>query len=276
MKLSSFNEMTKWSNLARLASGNLPKLTIVAPFIAFIIFHNEPLQPFLALSDERHSSPVIEYLALARFDIFYLGLVIVGSGVALFTLFCPRQITGYRGYEEFIASKEKTKTMNGIAGSLRLTIGEFLADARESDEMRDETGGSLKYPRRFREGLISLVRSGVRGTETGEAHATAGNIARDGDAEILDVLRRLSDESVEDTAFRGSFYDGLDPLSIDVFRLEYLKADYSKPSARTISFWLITIGTLVVLLPTLITTILVLSDLFSVSIEPVVPDSGGE
>ena len=275
MKLSSFNEMTKWSNLARLASGNLPKLTIIAPFIAFIIFHNEPLQPFLALSDERHSSPVIEYLSRARFDIFYLGLVIVGTGVALFTLFCPRQITGYRGYEEFITFKESTKTTNGIAGSLRLTIGDFLQDARDTDEMRDETGGSLKYPRRFREGLISLVRAGARGTETGDASASAGNIARDGDVEVLDVLKRLSDDSVEDNDFRGRFFDGLAPLSIDVFRLEYLKADYSKPSARTFAFWLIAIGTLVVLIPTLITTILVLSDLFSVSTEPVLPDGTG-
>lgn len=275
MKLSSFNEMTKWSNLARLASGNLPKLTIIAPFIAFIIFHNEPLQPFLALSDERHSSAVIEYLSRARFDIFYLGLVIVGTGVALFTLFCPRQITGYRGYEEFITFKESTKTTNGIAGSLRLTIGDFLQDARDTDEMRDETGGSLKYPRRFREGLISLVRAGARGTETGDASASAGNIARDGDVEVLDVLKRLSDDSVEDNDFRGRFFDGLAPLSIDVFRLEYLKADYSKPSARTLAFWLIAIGTLVVLIPTLITTILVLSDLFSVSTEPVLPDGTG-
>ena len=276
MKLSSFNEMTKWSNLARLASGNVPKLTIVAPFIAFIIFHNEPLQPFLALSDERHPSPVIEYLSRARFDIFYLGLVIVGAGVALFTLFCPRQITGYRGYEEFITFKESTKTTNGVAGSLRLTIGDFLQDARDTDEMRDETGGSLKYPRRFREGLISIARAGARATETGDASASAGNIARDGDAEIHDVLKRLNDDCVEKTDFKSRFYDGLAPLSIDVFRLEYLKADYSKPSARTISFWLIAIGTLVVLIPTLITTILVLSDLFSVSVEPALPDGGSE
>lgn len=276
MKLSSFNEMTKWSNLARLASGNLPKMTIVAPFIAFIIFHNEPLQPFLSLSDERHSSPVIEYLARARFDIFYVGLVIVGAGVALFTLFCPRQITGYRGYEEFITFKESTKTANGLAGSLRLTIGEFLQDARDSDEMRDETGGSLKYPRRFREGLISLVRAGARATETGDVHPSAGNIARDGDVEILDVLKSLSDDSIDESGLKGRFYDGLAPLSIDVFRLEYLKADYSKPSARTIAFWLIAIGTLVVLIPTLITTILVMSDLFSMSAEPVLPDGGGE
>lgn len=266
MRLSSFNEMTKWSNLARLASGNLPKLTIVAPFIAFIIFHNEPLQPFLSLSDARHSSPVIEYLARARFDIFYLGLVIVGAGVALFTLFCPRQITGYRGYEDFINFKESTKTTNGVAGSLRLTVEEFLYDARGKDEVRDEVGGSLKYPRRFREGLISLVRAAARATSADGNVRSAGNIAREGDADVLDVLKRISDSSVDASGFKSSFYDSLGPLSIDVFRLEYLKADYSKPSARAFSFWMIVIGTAVVLIPTLITTILVLSDLSTVSL----------
>jgi hypothetical protein len=259
--------MTRWSNLARLASGNLPKLTIVAPFIAFIIFHNEPLQPFLSLSEERHSSPVIEYLARARFDIFYLGLVIVGSGVALFTLFSPRQITGYRGYEDFINFKEATKTTNGVAGSLRLTIRDFLRDARESDEVRDETGGSLKYPQRFREGLVSLVRTGTRATTGDEVVFSAGNIAREGDPELRNVLRELNDDSVDASGFKSKFYDGIGQLSIDVFRLEYLKADYSKPSARAISFWLILIGTVVVLIPTLITTILVFSDFFAVTSE---------
>lgn len=266
--------MTKWSNLARLASGNLPKLTIAAPFIAFIIFHNEPLQPFLSLSEERHSSPVIEYLSRARFDIFYLGLVIVGSGVALFTLSCPRQITGYRSYEDFITRKEATKTINGVAGSLRLTIADFLRDARDNDEVRDETGGSLKYPRRFREGLISLVRTGTRADVSDDNVLSAGNIAREGDPEIRDVLKKLDDDTVDASGFRSKFYDGLDPLSIDVFRLEYLKADYSKPSARAVSFWLIVIGTVVVLIPTLITTILVFSDLSAVNSEQALFEDG--
>lgn len=265
MRLSSFNEMTKWSNLARLASGNLPKLTIAAPFIAFIIFHNEPLQPFLSLSEERHSSPTVELLSRARFDIFYLGLVIVGSGVALFTLFCPRQITAYRGYEDFISSKEATKTTNGVAGSLKLSIADFLRDARDTDEVRDETGGSLKYPRRFREGLISLVRSGSRAAMADETTLSAGNIVRDSDPEVREVLRQLDDGGVDQSGLKSKFYDNLHLLSIDVFRLEYLKADYSKPSARAASFWLIVIGTIVVLIPTVITTILVISDLFSVT-----------
>ncbi|MXQ07226.1 hypothetical protein GQ651_05145 [Alphaproteobacteria bacterium GH1-50] len=274
MRLSNFNELTKWSNLARLASGNLPKLTIAAPFIAFIIFHNEPLQPFLSLSEERHSSPTVELLSRARFDIFYLGLVIVGSGVALFTLFCPRQITAYRGYEDFISSKEATKTANGIAGSLRFSIADFLRDARDTDEVRDEAGGSLKYPRRFREGLISLVRSGSRAALTDEQMASAGNIARDSDPEVREVLRQLDDSGPDPSGFKSKFYDNLHLLSIDVFRLEYLKADYSKPSARAATFWLIVMGTTVVLIPTVITTILVISDLFSVTTQQPFFDDG--
>ena len=68
-----------------------------------------------------------------------------------------------------ISSKEATKTTNGVAGSLRLSIVDFLRDARDNDEVRDEAGGSLKYPRRFREGLISLVRSGSRAAMADDA-----------------------------------------------------------------------------------------------------------
>jgi hypothetical protein len=263
MRLSNFNEMTKWSNLARLASGNLPKLTIIAPFLAFIIFHNEPLQPILKLSDTRHPNVLIEYLARARFDIFYLGLVIIGSGVAQFTLFCPRQITGYDGYEGYITFKEKTKTANGIAGSLKLTIAGFMKANQDADEMRDEDGGSLRYPRRFREGLISLVRAAARVANSSESVGT-GHVQLESDTDLHQVLKSLDTNSSEEAKVRFKIFDSLGPFSIDVFRIEYLTADYSRPGARTLAFCLIAFGTAIVLIPTLITTFLVISDLFTV------------
>ena len=104
--MSNFNEMTRWSNLARLAGGRTAKLTIAAPFAAFIILHNEPLQPFLEMSENWHPNPVLESLALAHFDIFYLGLVVIGIAVALFSLFSPLEIRSHDGYDGFISLKE--------------------------------------------------------------------------------------------------------------------------------------------------------------------------
>jgi hypothetical protein len=111
------------------------------------------------------------------------------------------------------------------------------------------------------------LRGWHRATSAEVGIHSAGNIVGEGDRDVRDVLRKLDDDSVDTSGFWSRFYDGLHPLSIDVFRLEFLKADYSQPSARAISFWLIVIGTAVVLIPTLITSILVFSDLFGVTTE---------
>ena len=104
--------------------------------------------------------------------------------------------------------------------------------------------------------------------------ATAREQTRDYLLALRAHMKKAVDDGVDVSGFRSSFYDGLPPLSIDVFRLEFLKADYSKPSARAISFWLIVIGTAVVLIPTLITSILVFSDLFGVTTEQALFEDG--
>lgn len=250
MRSSRINELTKWSNLARLASGNLPKLTIVAPFIAFIILHNEPLQPVLELSESRHSNQVVEFFALARFDIFYLGLIIIGAAVGIFTVFCPRQITGYGSYEDFVQIKERTKTSNGVAGSLRLTLESFVAENQSGDADLDETGTSRRFPRRFREGLAALLAT------TAERHSAEGE-----EAEALELLQVLHRRDPNERHLWRPIYGRLGDQSIDIYRLEYVMADYSMPTLRASIFWLLIFGTAVVLVPTFITTYLVLSDL---------------
>jgi hypothetical protein len=115
--MSQFNELIRWSNLARLAGGRTAKLTIAAPFAAFIILHNEPLQPVLRMSESWHPNPLIESLALARFDIFYLGLVVIGIAVAMFSLFSPFQITSQNGYEGSLGSKKAPKPAMGLQGA---------------------------------------------------------------------------------------------------------------------------------------------------------------
>lgn len=260
--MSGFNEITRWSNLARLAGGRLPKLTIIAPFVAFIILHNEPLQPFLEMSENWHPSPVVEKLALARFDIFYLGLVIVGIAVSLFSLFSPSQVTSHGGYDGFIEFKERTKTNNGVEGSLRLTLDEFARYSKRTELDFDARERRYRFPRRFREGLWSLVRalSGAVG-DSGEA---ADQKHKSDPKSILSGLLATGLE-------RASTWDALHSVlpyhSIDVFRLEFIRADYSSPVTRSVVFWLLILGIFVVLVPTVITTYLVISDLFRVITE---------
>ena len=254
--MSKFNEITRWSNLARLAGGRTAKLTIAAPFAAFVILHNEPLQPFLRMSDNWHPNPLIESLALARFDIFYLGLVVIGIAVAMFSLFSPFQITSHNGYEGFIGLKESTKTDNGVAGSLRLTLEEYAKSSEKISLAVDAQERRFRFPQRFREGLWSLLVSLARS----EAAQTA-DVAGKNSSSPKEILAGLVGEGSE----RAEWWDRLHHLfpaySIDIFRLEFIHADYASPLMRAVVFWILILGIFIVFVPTLITTYLVLSDL---------------
>lgn len=235
-------------------------MTIAAPFVAFIILHNEPLQPFLALAENRHPMPLIEFLALARFDIFYLGLVVIGMGVGAFTLFSPAQTSKNGGYEEYVLFKERTKTQNGVAGSLRLTLDTFLADTKVGAIKLDDYGGTARFPRRFREGLHSLLEI----TERELSGNDVVGLETDNKA-TEELLVALQNRGANDRRVWQQAYRQIINHSVDVFRLEYLCADYSSPRVRAAIFWTLIVGTMIVLLPTLITTFLVVTDLIAVT-----------
>ena len=257
-RMIHFNEITRWSGLARLADGRLPKLTIAAPFLAFIILHNEPLQPFLQLSENRHPSPLIEALALARFDIFYLGLVIIGMAVALFAIFSPAQITSQDDYDGFIEFKERTKTDNGVVGSLRLTLEEFKARTAHPDLSLDPKTSRRLFPRRFREGLGGIMRS-----LSGRSHSSGAEHASEQSSPET-LLHALMDDAAGRNGTWDSIRLELQPHSIDVFRLEFIRADYASPATRALVFWLLIVGVIIAFIPTVITTYLVITDLFQV------------
>lgn len=257
MRASGFNELTKWSNLARLASGNLPKLTIIAPFVAFIILHNEPLQPVLELSKSRHSSPLVDYLALARFDIFYLGLIVIGLGVGLFTIFSPKQITTYRNYEAFLDAKLRTQSSNAVIGSLRLSLERFMASFKGGEARMGLMHTSVGFPRRFQESLAALLENVLPSDEL-RAHGLVGD---DHAPEVARLFQILHERQPDRRDVWQSVFAAMPENSIDVYRLEYLIADYSKPALRKTVFYFLGLGMAVMLVPTVITTFLVLSDL---------------
>jgi hypothetical protein len=254
--MSQFNELIRWSNLARLAGGRTAKLTIAAPFAAFIILHNEPLQPVLRMSESWHPNPLIESLALARFDIFYLGLVVIGIAVAMFCLFSPLQITSQNGDEGFIGLKESTKTGNGVAGSLRLTLEDYAKSSAKMNLAVDAQERRFRFPKRFREGLWSLLVSLAR--SEAEQNTGAGG---ESSSSPKDILAGLTVEGSERAVWWDRLHHLFPAYSIDIFRLEFIHADYASPVTRAVVFWFLILGIFIVFIPTLITTYLVLSDL---------------
>ncbi|WP_141138300.1 hypothetical protein [Boseongicola aestuarii] len=235
----------------------MPKLTIVAPFVAFIILHNEPLQPVLELSDNRHSNPVIDYLALARFDIFYLGLIIIGLGVGLFSLFSPKQVTGYRSYDAFLEAKLRSQSPNSVIGSLRLSLEKFLAASREEPALVDPHGHKASFPRRFNESMAALLENALSREELSEHQ-----LLKDNDEPAIDrILQIMHHREPSQRSIWKHLFAAMPQNAVDIYRIEYLVADYSRPAMRLSVFCFLGIGICVMLVPTIITTFLVIDDL---------------
>ena len=158
--------------------------------------------------------------------------------------------------------KERTKTNNGVAGSLRLTLDEFARYSKRTELDFDARERRYRFPRRFREGLWSLVRA-LSGA-VGDSDEAADQKQK---SDPKSILSGLLATGLERAATWDALHTVLPYHSIDVFRLEFIRADYSSPVTRSVVFWLLILGIFVVLVPTVITTYLVISDLFRVITE---------
>lgn len=265
---SFLNEATRWSNLSKFASSDLAKLTIAAPFIAFIVLLNEPVRSFLRLTPESPGLTILDLLAAKRFEIFYLGLITVGAAVGLFAILAPRQITSTSDYRDFIKFREETKTVNDVASSLEATIDDFMSGTSREEQSPFFGPSPARFPGNFRSNLFRLVESEFRKLlpdirsesfpEDGAHFFTGtGYVSIEVVLECLHLRRRF------EWNLWGPFYEKVFYVSRDVFQLEYLRVDYSHPRVRTLVFFLLLLGVTVILFPTAITTILVFASLFS-------------
>lgn len=71
------------------------------------------------------------------------------------------------------------------------------------------------------------------------------------------LLDCLSSRRQFEHPFWKAYYDNSVGSSIDVFRIEYIRKDFSKPALRLFVFFLLVAGIATVLVPTAVTTILV-------------------
>lgn len=260
--MGSFNETTRWSRLARLGNSPLARLTIVTPFLGFVIFLNTGLDDYLELGPTVLSDSWLNYFADRRVELLYVGLTILGAATGLFAFFAPDTIKSSLQYSDFIQFKENTKTSNAVVGSFEKTIdtvaGRLLHQA--ADSFWDIPTGA-DFPESVLQSLDRLVISVFEGG----AEASLLNATElEADQELLPEYYTVQGWPNIDPIFESlvarrrvdqyiwkSIFAGLPEFSIDVFRLEYLIKDYSQPFLRGFVFSAFFLGSFVALVPTL-------------------------
>lgn len=266
------NEASRWSRLARIGNSNLAKLTILTPFLGFLVFLNLSLDNYIILGPTELSEGWLKYLSDRRIEILYVGLTILGSAIGLYSITSPEVIRESKRYSDFIAFKEDTKTRNAVEGSLEATLGFCWSLKKEENDSFHDIPRDRRFPEKIHDSIFRLVNEVYGQSEevyirpnSVEQHPVEIDVDSapqyvmyngmpDVDAILECVVMR---RRLEFAMWKGFFYTS-EAFSIDVFRLEYLIKDYSKPRSRILVFALITFGTIVTLIPTVISIFMVL------------------
>lgn len=282
------SEATKWSNLRSVGTSGFSKATLFVPVLGFAVVYNVQLNEVFDLqSRESQCWPSISsHLLSIRTDILYLGLVIFGTAIGLFQIFCPNFIKLSSSGGDY-AAKCLEKSSNFDTMNAAISISElFKSRARFAIGLRYRVKG-INHRRDFESVLLgnrfSLLPGHVLNRKLyvcsliyNESLRLNDNIFSE-EAKIL-VRKNLNAAPRNKISNVGStFQDYLNigkiirqqsvahglinlggPFSQDLYSLRYEMYDREKPGFRLLIMAMYGIGACITLFPTLLTVLYVI------------------
>ena len=266
--MNNLNEAIRWSRLARFGKSNLARLTIVAPFLGFLVFLNTGLENYISLGPVELSEGLLKYLADRRVEILYIGLSLLGAATGIFSLLAPDTIKSSEQYSDFIQFKESTKTDNAVIGSLEETIEACETRRIEFVESFHDIPETWNFPAKIKSSIYRLIIEVFEKSDDWINHSPIEQSKKEDDngssfymfnglPDIDPIFDCVANQRRVELAIWKSFFATSPDFSIDVFRLEYLIKDYSNPRLRCFVFALLTVGSAISLLPTMVSVWLV-------------------
>src|SRR6202040_558575 len=117
----------KWHALRGLGQSRIVSLTIIAPFLRYLIIFNQNIIAYFELSagaigTRSGASNMVEE-NFSRLRQIYLGLTTLGVASILFKSFCPPEILNYKDEHDFIQAE-----LNVVTGRRYFTYQSRLRD----------------------------------------------------------------------------------------------------------------------------------------------------
>ncbi len=124
---------TRWSVLKNFTKFRAAQLTVLAPFVGYLIVFNADLRSYLNLDlPENADAELVDWLRIQSLTFLYFGLVLYGAATTIFSACCPNKIKQNNNIIEYIQKMEVVKTPNLVRRRLSYTVYRFLE--RNSDE----------------------------------------------------------------------------------------------------------------------------------------------
>lgn len=258
-----------WSSLSSIGNSRLAQLTIVMPFVGYLIVFNISIADFITtIIPEALSQQADDFwtsLYSRKLYFLYFGLLLFGSGVALFNIAAPSQIRRFPVVERYIAAMNGIKTPNLVIGSFENIIGRYFANLRGEEQSPMFEAKRIAFPDDLNSELHRFIEQIFLATEfSDEEYAPAedrlgscfwtgsGYLMTD---KVLDVA--YSGRRVE-RVLQTALLEEAVKRPTDVFYLEHRALDHCRASLRMLVFILYALGSTLLIFPSILTSIIVL------------------
>lgn len=276
--LSDLTDRITWQTLGFIGRSFVGRLTIFAPFVGYLIIFNPSFEEFFAStvpqSAEHHWGTVYSIHEL-RLYFLYFGLIFLGCGIILFNLFAPASVRHFPFESGYIEEMESVKSDSLVKSRLDSIILSFLTYNRGEQRSPFFSEQHLSFPGRpafflhdlIAEILFSMPKEDMPRPSTSEPLGTlfqsSPHVITSGDSFITtdEVMTRMFESGITaEQSYYRNFRHYAVPFSKQIFFVDYVAANYSSHIARCFTFLLYIVGFILLALPTLTTSLLILSD----------------
>lgn len=268
------NQFIPWSSIASIGSSAPARLTALAPLIGYLIIYNQFIAEFFFLSNIGPASDlprlsVFDLLRDLKLTFLYFGLVFFGIGAILFLFFAPKSIRKYKTPEEFVLAMGAAQTEWLIVDNLSRVGGSAWGGDWINDP--DSYGKtSLSFTEDTLYQLDAILEHACHKAftykgkpsepardelDTGFYNAS-GNVMT---SRVLECI--LSKRRVDRTLWHNAIGAIVDDRARDVLYMAYSFDEWSKFGARLSCSIMFALGGLFLSVPTLITSVEVVSQI---------------
>lgn len=243
-----------WSSLRTLGQSPLMKLTILAPFLGWIVLFNDQVIQFLSVSPEvidnwltgKEVSQNAKPFTVGRLIYAYMGLSILGLAAGAFSLMCPEEIKRSASRREFRAEGQNSTATQAMI--LLQQAAESHLFAVTSRRVRTK----FAYPKELifhwnmlcDQMVLQIDASFAGGRRTADAGLRERVPGRERGEQVSIIVLRA------DTELAREFKDKALAFCGDLLDLRFEARDHSNPAARAAIFIGYALGFTILLIPT--------------------------
>lgn len=270
--------LPRWDALATLGRSRLLALTMITPFIGWLILFNQHLVDLLTLSPtlltrwtgQTETTEMARGFTLGRLEITYFGLSALGVAAFVFNLACPGSIRKHDSVADFVEAQGSMMTRTRRLLTFRDLARVYLARFEDGEIRKHTLLGLAGYPRGLAAHMEGTILRVAREAFSHEMSVLGsdppGSQRRRSVSEQFVGRTAISDETGT-LSMRGvaGFLSGTTPeqgilemfdakgegTERDLIMLQYATLNYAKPAWRAFIAVSYAVGFGLLIIPTL-------------------------